>query len=368
MKPRTALSCVRAWQEPRSSSCTHYLFYIALQLRPDNATRWNSTFYMIERSLIVEERIRAFCRDERYHDSLKDDELSETEWADLRRIKAGLEPFRLATKRLEGNGKKGHHGSVWEVLPAFEHILDCLEQGMPVTKKQKASVHHVSCQNAWEKLRKYYNKTDDCHEVYAAAVLFQPRLRATYFDATWNDGNTTEIKQQMLNNVHGAWKRDYRDSMQDQTVEHVPKRQKRQHSPDAIELSMERAVANRQPIRDDYDDFERYIYASPTPKQDVGDNVIAWWARHGGSLTQQAFDTLSVPATSCEVERLFSAAGRLVTTLRGSLHDDTIERAELLKHWLDHDIVVLNGAGPVRRYADDDDDDDGDLYNADDYI
>ena len=44
-----------------------------------------------------------------------------------------------------------------------------------------------------------------------------------------------------------------------------------------------------------------------------------------GILVQQVIDTLSIPVTSCEVELLFSTAGRLVTPRRAQLHDDTIE-------------------------------------------
>jgi len=38
-----------------------------------------------------------------------------------------LAPFAEATKLLEGRGKHGRHGAIWEVLVTFEWLLDELE-------------------------------------------------------------------------------------------------------------------------------------------------------------------------------------------------------------------------------------------------
>jgi hypothetical protein len=47
-----------------------------------------------------------------------------------------------------------------------------------------------------------------------------------------------------------------------------------------------------------------------------------------------AFNILSIPGMSAEVERIFSAAGRLITDLRNGLTDDTIEACEVQHHGL----------------------------------
>jgi hypothetical protein len=47
-----------------------------------------------------------------------------------------------------------------------------------------------------------------------------------------------------------------------------------------------------------------------------------------------AFDVLSIPSMSAEVERIFSAAGRLITDSRKGLTDDTIEACEVQHHGL----------------------------------
>jgi hypothetical protein len=50
-------------------------------------------------------------------------------------------------------------------------------------------------------------------------------------------------------------------------------------------------------------------------------------------LRQQAYDLLSIPAMSAEVERVFSSAKRTISLDRHALSDETIEQLELLRYW-----------------------------------
>jgi hypothetical protein len=38
-----------------------------------------------------------------------------------------LQPFHRTTKQLEGHAADGHHGAIWEALPAMEYLLRHLE-------------------------------------------------------------------------------------------------------------------------------------------------------------------------------------------------------------------------------------------------
>ena len=66
-----------------------------------------------------------FCY--QYSDALSDNKLLDDDWDYLGRIVIALEPFREATKRLEGHAHEGHHGSVWEVIPIIEALLPIYE-------------------------------------------------------------------------------------------------------------------------------------------------------------------------------------------------------------------------------------------------
>jgi hAT family C-terminal dimerisation region len=50
------------------------------------------------------------------------------------------------------------------------------------------------------------------------------------------------------------------------------------------------------------------------------------------NLARMAFDVFSIPAMSAEVERIFLAAGHLVTDERNSLGEEVIEAPQCQKH------------------------------------
>ena len=93
---------------------------------------------------------------------------------------------------------------------------------------------------------------------------------------------------------------------------------------------------------EDQDPFDAYIEGAITWLTNV-DNVYLWWndpTNPHHPLRDLAFDVLSIPAMSAEVERAFSSAKRLVTPDRGSLNEQTIEMRELLKNWWNSNAVA----------------------------
>ncbi|KAI0567933.1 hypothetical protein Alg215_12469, partial [Pyrenophora tritici-repentis] len=53
--------------------------------------------------------------------------LNGKDWATITEYIRLLEPFAEATRLLEGRGRHGRHGAIWEVLVTFEWLLDQLE-------------------------------------------------------------------------------------------------------------------------------------------------------------------------------------------------------------------------------------------------
>jgi hypothetical protein len=81
------------------------------------------------------------------------------------------------------------------------------------------------------------------------------------------------------------------------------------------------------------DEITEYFSMPLLPVEDP----LEWWRRHQTSLpklARMAFDILSIPATSCEVERVFSQSKLTISTQRSRLMDETIELLVCLKHWL----------------------------------
>ena len=54
--------------------------------------------------------------------------LLQEDWDVLKWLAPRLKVFWTQTQRLQGKAKLGHHGAIWEALPAMEYLLEHLEQ------------------------------------------------------------------------------------------------------------------------------------------------------------------------------------------------------------------------------------------------
>ena len=83
------------------------------------------------------------------------------------------------------------------------------------------------------------------------------------------------------------------------------------------------------------DAFQRYI---TDPNLDIyewkDENIYQWWALCPyPELRQWAFDTLTIPAMSAELERVFSQAKRFFTDDRNRWLVTSFEAVQCLKQW-----------------------------------
>ncbi|KAM5529114.1 transposase-like protein [Fusarium oxysporum f. sp. phaseoli] len=103
-----------------------------LEVIQNNATRWNSTYMMIERALIKQSELNSFIQGLGLEaDASKRvpaaDILTSDDWKVLREVSHILEPIYNMTMRTQGWGTSGGHGRLWEVMTGMEYILEHLE-------------------------------------------------------------------------------------------------------------------------------------------------------------------------------------------------------------------------------------------------
>ena len=148
-------------------------------LQADNNTRWNSTWNMLVIFLRQRERIEAFLA---LVPELKDDVLTDTDWADIESIMDLLKPFKKLT--ILGEERGTLYGSVGSILWGFEMLLGLLEN-----ERQKSRPSDAPFQKAldasWAKLNKYYKLTDKS-PVHIVATILDPRMKFKYFERMWD--------------------------------------------------------------------------------------------------------------------------------------------------------------------------------------
>jgi hAT family C-terminal dimerisation region len=396
-----------------------------LNLRTDNATRWNSTYLMITRALQKRDEIDTFvARCERERETYKrvpaEDHLSSDDWLILAETASILKPFYTQTVRLQSRAKDAHHGAIWEVLPAMELILEHLEEqrtiygkvgevndeadnaneadevddtldavetvepidadALPPTHSTRrrrrqptpppppqprvpqqpeapacpprrprapprpnddvneASRMHLrtAINNAWAKLKTYYERSDDT-PVYVAALVLHPGHKWKYVEEKWID----ETQRLWIEPTKAKIKQFYEENWGNrETTEGGPTNtinstQERELDDFEAWITPHNYYASEATIVDEY---QAYISSPAVPTNDA----IGWWRDHQTTypkLSQMAFDLLSIPAMSAECERVFSLTKLTITSQRNRMTETTMEAIQCMKNWLDRGAI-----------------------------
>ena len=91
------------------------------------------------------------------------------------------------------------------------------------------------------------------------------------------------------------------------------------------------------------DQFTEYIEGAQVTYTNWEDhNIFEWWDHCPYlDLRQWAWDVLSIPATSAEVERVFSIARRTLADDRNRLSSDMVTILVCMKMWCDRGLVAI---------------------------
>jgi hypothetical protein len=159
-------------------------------LARDNSTRWNSWYHMLEVALllqdIIEEYFLTYMENE-----IKADRLTPDEWNTLQEIKDFLAILKQTTKSLEG-----HNHTLDRVIPSMDFILRQYEKAKITYADHPVLKNMIN--SGWQKLEKYYSKTDES-PVYAAAIILNPMQKEAYINRFWRpswvDGAKAAVKK-----------------------------------------------------------------------------------------------------------------------------------------------------------------------------
>jgi hypothetical protein len=350
----------------------------------DNATRWLSQYFMMERALQLQPFYETFLFEAKLHVNMhlrtttgtlkrgakeplflsEENRLTENDWKVIYMLKEILLEFELVIKALQGDGQARDakrsegdevvsliQGASWDLLDGYEFLLDSLEEAKKRVGQLGDDGKHVAVNvnNAWMKLNKYYEKIGESPLIYAAAAL-DPKHRWDRFEA-WREHHPDWIepaKQQ----VQDLWKQQYRDLpiALDELSEPPLKVPRLSTNKFAAFRSRKRGPASSAPSSPAYspspaplelDEFERWQLEKADPDEQEEDPRAYWHKRRTTypRLSRMALDLHTVLPMSAEVERLFSVTGHMVTPLRNRLQANTISLCQILRSWYDAGVV-----------------------------
>jgi hypothetical protein len=151
---------------------------------------------MIEVAVVLQEAIEEYFTIHE-EDEIKLDKLDTTEWSTLYEIKDFLALLKSTTKSLEGYGH-----TLDRVIPSMDYILAQFEKAKVQYANHDVLKNMVN--SGWQKMDKYYSKTDES-PAYPAAIILNPVRKEKYMDKYWKSSWAESAKDA----VRKLWQDEY---------------------------------------------------------------------------------------------------------------------------------------------------------------
>ena len=299
-----------------------------LTLVQDVATRWNSTFLMMQRLLQLRVPVYAviFGPHTKNSDRMSLD-VSDSYWATMEAICPVPEPLAEATKRLATESSPTL-SSVHVLLKSLWEALNSTPGEAKVASDLKNKIR--------DGLKKRFNLTPD--GLPSDASLTTPAMMATALDPRYK--TLQFLPEEKRTRVFEAVEALLDDQAETADQEDLPVpvpalavKQESYDSPskklllsclagDVVDLTQGQDSSVSQEVRA----YRDAIVSARNP--------LLWWKLHGNqfpNLAKLARKYLGIPATEVPSERAFSAAGQTITKLRASLDPETVDSILFIK-------------------------------------
>jgi len=267
----------------------------------DVSTWWNSTFDMLNFAIDYRVAIDSMTsiRDLRKY------ELDNTEWVMAIDLCDTLKIFKHATLFFSRSTP-----NLSTVIPAMDHI-----DAQLATATSRRSTYSILIRAALaigkRTLNRYYNKTNHS-EVYRIAMVLHPRHKLQYFkNAGWDEA--------WIETAHAIVREEFDRTYAFMDVDN-----------ESTLITTSSSLVNNTNMFDKLpalsalasselrDELERYLSTDP----EYVTNVCAWWHERRDAypcLHHMALNYHTIPATSVDVERIFSQGRILMSHLRSRL-------------------------------------------------
>ncbi|EXU94971.1 hAT family dimerization domain protein [Metarhizium robertsii] len=308
---------------------------------------------------IVEERWISQGGKEQDKPAILKEKLSLEEWKVVAAVQKILQPCKVASRQLQGEGiagKRSTSGGFNEYFQVVEMLLDHLElavQGVIIEENDDQIMEDVQLFDdmdaktrrllkvyiklGWKKLDDYCGKLFS--KAYVAAVVFHPCKKWRALDQLWNQlpsRQTSEWKRTYKKSLATIWEEKYKSKAPDAASSFVSGAGAAS-ALDYIErrLAFSRSLASsdsrgRQSKRQQQsaamplqDELDQYLSEPPADNIAYKADPIGWWRGVGAArfprLSYMAVDFLTIASSSSETERDFGSCGRMTTPLRSRL-------------------------------------------------
>ena len=283
------------------------------RLIQDEPTRWNTTFYMLQRLLELKVAITAAGAELDVPI-----ELSSSNWTLAEKIVKILQIYEEATRKASGN-----YSTAGVIIPVVNSIMRSLE-----ISDSDAGVMKMK-REMLKSLKDRYRHMES-NEYYSLATLLDPRFKQRVFSSS----SSAALAKQMLIAAHEELEME---RISDMSLKRVRLEQPEQSQDDTNSAKKKSLLWK---YCDELMDENSETESSPLSTQSVIDNYLkeptlsrksdplAYWKSNQDNLphlTSLARQYLCAPPASVASERLFSTAANICTDLRNRLTPTKVE-------------------------------------------
>ncbi|XP_077246039.1 zinc finger BED domain-containing protein RICESLEEPER 2-like [Tasmannia lanceolata] len=301
----------------------------------DVATRWNSTFLMLESALQFES---AFTRLQTRDAIFAREAPSVVDWKNAKVICRLLKVFYDATKLFSGHKYTTANLYFHEVFAIQEHLL-----GMAI--HEDVSINQMTTKMQ-SKFDKYWR---ECNVMLAIAVVLDPRYKLKYLSFMYHLIYATDEAESQVSLVkYEAFK------IYDEYVSAHSSRRRR------VLQSVERfseVDSRTSPLGERrISSLQKQFFKMSAEKNDVGPaselerylqeenhvddpkfDILSWWKINSSKypiLSQMARDILSIPVSTVASESAFNTGGRVLDKYRSSMSPGVVQALVCTQDWL----------------------------------
>jgi hypothetical protein len=317
-------------------------------------TRWNSYFDAFQRGVELQQAINAYASFHIQATEMADEQaknnnrklpdaprwmrsggLTSADWAVITEYIEVLQPLKSATNRLQGRGKAGTHGALYEVIPVFESLISDLDARLRPFKHVDHEPFEAPEDHLAINLRAARKKAADYLEklltvpVYYAATALHPRYK-TYFKVFWRNKHT------QLSYMHARFQLLW--SEYKPTRETTLTAAARKAPISSFDEAIDSALDNDNENIIEEDELESWLrepmWTSDQYKE--GCTAVQYWRQlqpKYPNLSQLALDVLTIPASSADCERLFSETGDIMEPQRRKLGSQLLAALVCIQRW-----------------------------------
>jgi len=284
---------------------------------PDITTRWNYTYFMIERALEIKSFLAHLTSN---LSTLTENWPTESEWKILEDLLELLAPFAMITKVISASS----YPTIGEVKWLFLGIKYHLENFENHTLQIQINAMKRVFNNYFEQFNKSLH----------IPAFFDPRYKQIIYENMTREEIFQPIQSAMANytseSITTSVSRNTTFTMQRQLAT-LSTSETRNYFRN-IFMSTHHSSQIQQPTANELDLY----FNSHSPSDEI--MPLDWWKIHATEypvLARMAQDYLCIMSTSVPCEQVFSVAGKQITQTRNRMHPNTAQACLCLKSWLE---------------------------------